>query len=29
MPKKAKVFKGNLNRPNIKYSVVKKEDDGL
>ena len=29
MPKKAKVFKGDLNRPNIKYSVVKKEDDGL
>ncbi len=29
MPKKAKVFKGNLNRPNIKYSVVKKEYDGL
>ncbi len=29
MPKKAKVFKGNLNRPNIKYSVVKKEGDGL
>ena len=29
MPKKAKVFKGNLNRQNIKYSVVRKEDDGL
>ena len=29
MPKKAKVFKGDLNRPNIKYSVVRKEDDGL
>lgn len=25
MPKKAKVFKGDLNRPNIKYSVVKKK----
>ena len=29
MPKKAKVFKGALDRPNIKYEVVKKIYDGL
>lgn len=24
-----KIFTGNLDRPNIKYSVIKKEDDGI